>query len=142
MSGVTAAEFLEARLAEAEAGASGCMNCGLPVKAAAARTGWTHYDGSAVWGGWQGVRCAGKVTGALPWPDPARVLREVEAKRKILALHRPDLWNADDEPEAVHCVECTTDDDLYKPQMYPCQTVRALAAMWSDHHDYDPDWDA
>src|SRR6266568_3325540 len=35
--------------------------------------------------------------------DGERVLREVEAKRAILAMHRPELWNADDDPEEIHC---------------------------------------
>jgi hypothetical protein len=68
--------------------------------------------------------------------DPAWVLEDVAAKREILALHRSERWNADDGPDADHCAECTTDDDLYKPQMYPCQTVRLLARPWISHPDH------
>ncbi len=61
--------------------------------------------------------------------DPARVLREVAAKRKILTLHSP--WE-----DSGDCSAC---GDV--PQVcYPCETLRALAAAWSDHPDYDPAW--
>jgi hypothetical protein len=93
--------------------------------------------------------------------DPARVLREVEAKRKILALHK-----IDSEPETVHilhhdkkwntgweetketgrlsywCAVCDHDRD-YGHIGGPnegCETLRALAAVWSNHPDYNPDW--
>ncbi len=61
--------------------------------------------------------------------DPARVLREVDAKRKIVALHSP--WE-----DSGDCSAC---GDV--PQVrYPCETLRSLAAAWSDHPDYDPAW--
>jgi hypothetical protein len=68
------------------------------------------------------------------------LLREVEAGRAILALHRPELWNADDDPADIHCAECTADEDLYKAQIWPCPTVRHLVAVYSDHPDYDEAW--
>ena len=49
--------------------------------------------------------------------DPARVLREVEAKRKI-----------------VRDVACGFYDSDYD------EAVEHLAAVYSDHPDYDPDW--
>jgi hypothetical protein len=52
--------------------------------------------------------------------DPARVLREVAAKRAILELHAQGTdW--DGEP-------------------WPCSTIRALIAIWRDHPDFDPAW--
>lgn len=48
--------------------------------------------------------------------DPARVLREVEAKRRILALH----------------------EELNEPHLY--EAVQHLAAVWSDHPGYRPEW--
>lgn len=84
--------------------------------------------------------------------DPARTLREVEAKRVILGWHRPtpphpefgytypaaagfcgydgpgDNWQAEQEP------------DHYPDAVWPCLTVRLLAAIYSDHADYDPAW--
>ncbi|WP_406500043.1 DUF6221 family protein [Streptomyces sp. NBC_00846] len=42
--------------------------------------------------------------------DPARVLREVEAKRRILARHARDPW--------------------------PCHNLRDLASPYTDHSDF------
>lgn len=39
-----------------------CKNCGRPIRSADTSTGWTH-DGD-----WQGVRCGGMLTGAVPVP--------------------------------------------------------------------------
>lgn len=71
--------------------------------------------------------------------DPARVLREVEAKRSIVDDHM------DDEGQ---CQRCLDSDGIWEEdgkviaytQPYPCQTVRALAAAYSDHPDYREDW--
>jgi Family of unknown function (DUF6221) len=71
--------------------------------------------------------------------DPARVLREVEAKRAILALHgirRIGTW-----PVCTHCrpVDLVHTDDLTS-ESWPCRTLRQLAAVYSDHPGYDPAW--
>ena len=65
--------------------------------------------------------------------DPARVLREVEAKRAILAEYEPvaknDGYNGGGEPEyAFGWAEGLG------------VAVRALAAVYRDHPDYDPQW--
>jgi len=62
--------------------------------------------------------------------DPARVLADCEAKRRIVGLHerRPD-W-----PD---CQECGDRDDI-KP--WPCSTLRLLALPYADHPDYRPEW--
>ena len=59
---------------------------------------------------------------------PARVLREVDAKRKILALHEPN----DVTGPGRACRWCG--------HLWPCDEVRILVAVWSDHPDYDPAW--
>lgn len=76
--------------------------------------------------------------------DPARVLAEVAAKRKLLGAHRAD--------KKGHCKTCarwTTDmtDDGYKLDHVayegveaPCLTRRLLALPWADHPDYDESW--
>ena len=75
--------------------------------------------------------------------DPARALREVEAKRTILAAHDPARHPADSRT-ARWCPVCITartghaeewDDDTY-----PCKTLRALASVYSDHPDYRQGW--
>jgi hypothetical protein len=84
--------------------------------------------------------------------DPARVLREVAAGRAILGLHHPtqphpefgftypgaakfcgydgpgDNWQAEHEP------------DHFPDALWPCWTVRLLAAVYSDHPGYRPEW--
>lgn len=64
--------------------------------------------------------------------DPARALRQVAAMRAILADH------ADDEG---YCSRCW-DGDSYAPasRMFPCPTIRSLAAVWSDHPDFHRSW--
>jgi hypothetical protein len=57
--------------------------------------------------------------------DPARVLREVAAKRRILAAaaeYSPELEHGDNGEWAFDLV------------------VRELAAAWSDHPDYRAEW--
>jgi hypothetical protein len=123
------AAFLRARLDEDETGAHGCMNCGLPIRDATTKTGWTHGDRSAVGGGWQGIRCPGKITGALPWPDPARVLREVEAKRAILDTY-------------VNGLRQRESGDVAKAgQLLGLLLVlKHFATVYSDHPDYRSEW--
>jgi hypothetical protein len=84
--------------------------------------------------------------------DPARVLREVEAKRAILGMHSPtrphpefgftypaaarfcgycgpgDNWQAEQEP------------DHYPFALWPCRHARLVVAVWDDHPDYRPEW--
>lgn len=69
--------------------------------------------------------------------DPARVLRECAAKRTILATHRPILDPYGD-PKGATCTMCA--DSGSNAQGFPCSTVRALAAVYSDHPDYQEEW--
>lgn len=66
--------------------------------------------------------------------DPARVLREVAAKRAILAEH--------DDRCCVKDVSGYSVQEWYDPADDPCPTIRALAAIWNDHPDYDLAWSA
>lgn len=66
--------------------------------------------------------------------DPARVLREVAAKRRILAAHQVD---------ADYCTTCSVEvNDGYDraPVAAPCPTLLDLASVWSEHPDYDQAW--
>ena len=67
--------------------------------------------------------------------DPARILREVEAKRKIVAEHAM-------EPGFLppSCSRCYETDDDWEALLWPCPTIRALASVYSDHPDYDETW--
>lgn len=72
--------------------------------------------------------------------DPARVLREAASLRKILARHAPHQTAAG----GLACDWCSEDTDD-RPQLakvsWPCGDVRDIAAIWSDHPDYDPSWE-
>jgi hypothetical protein len=65
--------------------------------------------------------------------DPARVLREVEAKRAIMEQHPEgeDGW-CGDQMALTGC----------KWERWPCPTLRHLAAAYSDHPDYREEWAA
>jgi Family of unknown function (DUF6221) len=64
---------------------------------------------------------------------PARMRREVEGKRIILARYADTLarMEDDDYPAGVARDQAREYEDF----VLPC-----LAAAWSDHPDYDPDW--
>jgi hypothetical protein len=69
--------------------------------------------------------------------DPARVLRETDAKRRLLELHaleyrdRPErvLGEADD----PFCAECSG-------EAFPCETLRLLALPYADRPGYREEW--
>lgn len=61
--------------------------------------------------------------------DPARVLREIDAKRRILAEHALNGW-----------VCSTCDDGEVPPQAFPCPTLRLLALPYADRPGYRAEW--
>lgn len=70
--------------------------------------------------------------------DPARVLREVEAKRALLKRHAP-------RERGDGCVVCDDGNDscgcLSGPHWsYPCDTVKILALPYVDHPEYREEW--
>ena len=71
--------------------------------------------------------------------DPARVLREVEAKQRIIQVHHGQLveaTNADGvERSGRWCAECDY-------ETFPCRTLRLLALPYADHPDYQQEWRA
>ena len=99
-------EFLRARLDEDEAVARG----GADPYVLAERHGWVPVGAE-----WEHVARHG---------DPARVLREVEAKRRIIQEH-------------VDQVEM---DDPCVPIVAGERLLRHLGAVYADHPDYDPEW--
>ena len=64
--------------------------------------------------------------------DPARVLREVTAKRAMVAQHSRNPGTVFDA-----CDWCSHEAADYP---WPCPTIRAIAAIWNDHPDYQPQW--
>ncbi|MFC8491795.1 DUF6221 family protein [Streptomyces sp. NPDC057235] len=65
---------------------------------------------------------------------PKRVLAEVEAKRKLLELHREI-----EDPEAMQDF-CYTCDVTGEYPEYPCTTLRLLALPYASHPDYRDTW--
>ena len=62
--------------------------------------------------------------------DPARVLADVDAKRRIIRLHfGTDL----EDPQVAHACG----EDL---EPYPCDTLLFLALPYADHPDYNETW--
>jgi hypothetical protein len=133
------AEFVAARLDEDEAMAEAAIEIGLK------RYGDRYHEevgfdpgGISADDGWLVV-------------DPARVLREVQAKRAILALHHPSpgLRHPVTDYHVDICAACDIPEpsraewkriDGFEGSVYPCDTARSLAAAWSDHPDYDEAW--
>lgn len=60
--------------------------------------------------------------------DPARVLRQVAAMRKILDLHEPFVAD-ENEPDPI-CQTCIEGSHLYDVNAYPCPTVLAVAEAY------------
>ncbi|MGW3025843.1 DUF6221 family protein [Streptomyces sp. NPDC001221] len=62
--------------------------------------------------------------------DPARVLREIDAKRRLLAIHRPYV----PEPDQA-CLGCAGGI-----MFTSCPVVRLLALPYADRPGYRDDW--
>jgi len=70
--------------------------------------------------------------------DPARALRQVERDRKVLARHhKQGIAEMVMIGGGETCVGCGVQNG---PRAWPCAEVRDLAAIWSDHPDYQPEW--
>jgi len=70
--------------------------------------------------------------------DPARVLREVDAKRKIVAMHEQAIAHKNG-PLLDYC-QCQAEDGVVYGH-WPCETLAAVAAIYSDHPDYQHEWE-
>jgi hypothetical protein len=87
---------------------------------------------------------AGTTTGDLPDPlalgqarhiarhDPARVLAEVDTKRRILEEHEP---YHSEETGGLRCWKCGPGESRY-----PCTTVKLLALPFVGHPDFREEW--
>ena len=114
-------EFLTARLDEDEHGARYAADPGLPEYEN--RTAeWSEESSGILYTGdeYFSVRDS-TITRFVEVHDPARVLREVTAKRAIVRLL-----------SEAH-------DDEVGPGVYD-GTMRALASIYTDHPDYRTDW--
>jgi hypothetical protein len=125
---MTITEFLAARLDEDEWIAQG-----------AARTDDGHG------GSWLPVHFGAggfdaRVDDHIARHDPARVLREVEAGRRILALYESAAAEHAAAELRDNLREVAVAESLRAEKAALFWAVRIVAAPWNDHPDYDPDW--
>lgn len=74
--------------------------------------------------------------------DPVRVLREVDAKRRIIDLHEPvphALTVEEGGGSYLACAVCPH-PRIDIPHVLPCDTLRLLALPYVDHPDYREGW--
>ena len=100
---------------------SGCLDVGLPDHGG---ENWRDY----VW-----LQGDSRVTRFIALHDPARMLREVEAGRALLAEHEGECC-----VKGMCCGEVT--DYFAAGAGDPCPTLRILAAIWRGHPDYRQEW--
>lgn len=121
--------FLTARLDEEQIAAT--MFAGDPD--------WSPETLAVLWGS----RANDPLIRHAAYYDPARVLRELKAKRAIIAEHMMamPLRYAFDSPR---CDVCLSDRGRYPEDwhadLWPCRTLRILAETWADHPDFKRDW--
>lgn len=163
---LTLTEFLLARIAEDEAIARGAtpgpwrweeesieawpmadqslLSDGVPLDewggSATVLRGW-GYDAS-------GIEATDADRAHIARFNPARVLAESEAKRRIVELHPLNpYWGLDrygrwlpreGEPKAWYC-DCQAEDGMIQGEA-PCPTLRILALLYDDHPDYREEW--
>ncbi|CAL9502776.1 DUF6221 family protein [Streptomyces sp. enrichment culture] len=76
--------------------------------------------------------------------DPARVLREVDAKRRLLDLHQPTMnpgRDSDDDDPATWLPVCSTCQvEIARPGDWPCEHLRLLALPYADRPGYREEW--
>jgi hypothetical protein len=68
--------------------------------------------------------------------DPARVLADVQAKRRIIDLHQPREYSRPhlQLPNCICCSYCA-----WQPE-WPCVTMRLLALPYAGHDSYRAEW--
>lgn len=66
-----------------------------------------------------------------------RALREVAAMREIVQIHKH--VEATLGARGIGCMVCARFEYGIAPEGW-CATIRAIAAIWSGHPDYDPAW--
>lgn len=155
---MTITEFLLARIAEDEELARDAAGWDREGRERSpgrwARTGIASIEGSDR----QSIiySDAGQVDGTVAdyvaHMDPARVLAECEAKRRIVERHAEDmsnpLYRSQWEVFGDREVLVETDDPIPGPcatchrDTFPCPTLRDLASVYADHPDFREKWRA
>lgn len=134
---MTLVEFLRARLDEDEKAAN--------LASERASRGWWVGDDGKTLGYWVHESEAPdkppvlgpQIVAHVARHDPARVLREVEAKRRIIDLHRP-VGKRSTGSGGGTVKDCQICDHF--PAQFPCLTLRLLALPYADHPLYREEW--
>lgn len=92
---------------------------------------------------WEAAAGSGIVATHIARHDPARALREVTAKRALIAPHTRDDWYELADETTGSCESCSSYCDeagCRHVVRWPCATLKAIAAVYADHEDYRTDW--
>ncbi|MFI2562993.1 DUF6221 family protein [Paenarthrobacter sp. NPDC018779] len=133
-------EFLEARIAEDEAAARACDVPAWSIRDEPDEHLWVEgLSIHAADSNWDACIAVADARHAVRH-NPARVLAECAAKRAIMREHELDLGMR--EPYCDSCAEWWMSELGEGPPMvkYPCPTVKAVAAVYKDHPDYQQEW--
>jgi hypothetical protein len=134
-------EFLVARIAEDEAAARACDVAAWTINRDE-RPAWVTGLGIAAMDSTWDACIAVTDAEHVVRHDPARVLAECASKRVVIEHHGPgDNWHRD------YCETCAEwwDSEVGEgppPVRFPCPTLRAVAAVYADHPDYQQEWAA
>ncbi|MET9222341.1 DUF6221 family protein [Streptomyces sp. NPDC003300] len=143
------ATFLRARLDEDEALATVARDANTGVFASIGDADWHLVPGEGIWTDDHGIQVAtggiglGDNEGAhIARHDPARVLREVEAKRNLVdsaagAQHDRDYWRAQLPSDSVDLLKTVAAMEARWSAWH--YVLTQLAASYVDHPDYQPE---
>ena len=139
----TLTDFLLARIAEDEAAAREAQEWTYQQEAEWWAEGEWWLEGvcmSTIGSGHTGSHIVGysysdQTAEHIARHDPARVLAECEAKRRIAEEH----VNEGALDGLSYCGTCE-DRRKHDAANWPCVTIRALAAVYADHPDYREEW--
>ncbi len=114
-----------------------CVNCGnptVPLESPLGVTGYTHE------GGWEGRRCPGRLVGAERMQNPARVLREIDAKRRIVALWKETDEAARSDQRYAESYDTSADGFTAGREDSLDDVLRLLASVYADREGYQESW--
>lgn len=150
---MTITEFLLVRIAEDEAAAEAAVaksgrswhreegHTGSVVGTSSDYRSSYRSDPGILWDWESGFICAHtESVDHIARHDPARVVAECAAKRRIIEDHVLDVGLDDRKPGCRSCSETSYYDGGRYSTGWPCETLAALASVYADHRDYDPAW--
>jgi uncharacterized protein DUF6221 len=120
------------RIARAATAGPWLVDCETHAEAIIAGDGTSVIAGGR-WGGEASVFGSTEDAIHIAAHDPARVLREVEAKRRIVEQHRPVGYGG-------VCLSLCHTRAPGQPQTWPCLTLRLLALPYADRDGYQESW--